>query len=122
MPKIEKDLLKVKGSDGQWHYVPAVGGSVDTAPTWDSVQDKPFSTLGGGCRWTRTACCPRRGSGGTLYRYVINGVSTTTLDPNTTEYLSCNPNASTGNVNIYVYVNNNYNFSTSASHNIYIIY
>lgn len=48
MPKIEKDLLKVKGSDGQWHYVPAVGGSVDTAPTWDSVRDKPFSTLGGG--------------------------------------------------------------------------
>lgn len=32
MPKIEKDLLKVKGSDGQWHYVPAVGGSVNTAP------------------------------------------------------------------------------------------
>lgn len=60
--------------------------------------------------------------GGTLYRYVSGGVSTTTLDPNTTEYLSCNPNASTGNVNIYVYVNNNYNFSTSASHNIYIIY
>lgn len=48
MPKIEKDLLKVKGSDGQWHYVPAVGGSVDTAPTWESVQNKPFSTLGGG--------------------------------------------------------------------------
>ena len=60
--------------------------------------------------------------GGALYRYVGNGVSTTTLDPNTTEYLSCNPNASTGNVNIYVYVNNNYNFSTSASHNIYLIY
>lgn len=60
--------------------------------------------------------------GGTLYRYVSNGVSTTTLDPNATEYLSCNPNASTGNVNIYVYVNNNYNFSTSASHNIYLIY
>ena len=48
MPKIEKDLLKAKGSDGQWHYVPAVGGSVDTSPTWDSVQNKPFSTLGGG--------------------------------------------------------------------------
>ena len=46
MPKIEKDLLKVKGSDGQWHYVPAVGGS-DT-PTWDAVQNKPFSTLGSG--------------------------------------------------------------------------
>lgn len=60
--------------------------------------------------------------GGALYRYVGNGVSTTTLDPNTTEYLSCNPNASTGNVNIYVYVNNNYNFSTSAAHNIYLIY
>ena len=60
--------------------------------------------------------------GGALYRYVGNGVSTTTLDPNTTEYLSCNPNDSTGNVNIYVYVNNAYNFSTSASHNIYLIY
>ena len=60
--------------------------------------------------------------GGALYRYVGNGVSTTTLDPNTTEYLSCNPNDSTGNVNIYVYVNNDYNFSTSASHNIYLIY
>lgn len=60
--------------------------------------------------------------GGTLYRYVGNGVSTTTLDPNTAEYLSCNPNASTGNVNIYVYVNNNYNFSTSSPHNIYLIY
>lgn len=48
MPKIEKDLLKVKGSDGQWHYVPAVGGSVDTAPTWDAVQNKPFESLGDG--------------------------------------------------------------------------
>ena len=46
MPKIEKDLLKVKGSDGQWHYIPAVGGG-DT-PTWETVQNKPFSTLGGG--------------------------------------------------------------------------
>ncbi len=46
MPKIEKDLLKVKGSDGQWHYIPAVGGG-DT-PTWDAVQNKPFSTLGDG--------------------------------------------------------------------------
>ncbi len=46
MPKIEKDLLKVKGSDGQWHYIPAVGGG-DT-PTWGAVQNKPFSTLGSG--------------------------------------------------------------------------
>lgn len=46
MPKIEKDLLKVKGSDGQWHYIPAVGGG-DT-PTWEAVQNKPFSTLGSG--------------------------------------------------------------------------
>lgn len=61
--------------------------------------------------------------GGALYRYVGTGVSTTTLDPNTTEYLSCNPNASTGNINIYVYVSNAANsLSTSASHNIYIIY
>lgn len=46
MPKIEKDLLKVKGSDGQWHYIPAVGGG-DT-PTWETVQNKPFSTIGSG--------------------------------------------------------------------------
>lgn len=46
MPKIEKDLLKVKGSDGQWHYIPAVGGGV--TPTWDAVQDKPFESLGDG--------------------------------------------------------------------------
>lgn len=45
MPKIEKDLLKVKGSDGQWHYIPAVGG--DT-PTWNAVQNKPFESLGDG--------------------------------------------------------------------------
>ncbi len=47
MPKIEQDLLKVKGSDGQWHYVPAVGGNVGST-TWDEVQNKPFSTLGDG--------------------------------------------------------------------------
>lgn len=46
MPKIEKDLLKVKGSDGQWHYIPAVGGG-DT-PTWGAVQNKPFESLGDG--------------------------------------------------------------------------
>lgn len=46
MPKIEKDLLKVKGSDGQWHYIPAVGGG-DT-PTWNAVQNKPFESLGDG--------------------------------------------------------------------------
>lgn len=46
MPKIEKDLLKVKGSDGQWHYIPAVGGG-DT-PTWGAVQNKPFESLGYG--------------------------------------------------------------------------
>lgn len=46
MPKIEKDLLKVKGSDGQWHYIPAVGGS--STPTWNAVQNKPFESLGDG--------------------------------------------------------------------------
>lgn len=46
MPKIEKDLLKVKGSDGQWHYIPAVGGS--STPTWGAVQNKPFESLGDG--------------------------------------------------------------------------
>lgn len=46
MPKIEKDLLKVKGSDGQWHYIPAVGDS--STPTWNAVQNKPFTTLGDG--------------------------------------------------------------------------
>ncbi len=58
--------------------------------------------------------------GGTIYPSQGNAV---TLDPNTTEYLSCNPNTSTGNVNIYVYVSNNaYSLSTSASHNVYLIY
>lgn len=48
MPKIEKDLLKVKGSDGQWHYVPAVGGEGGSTPTWDAVQNKPFESIGDG--------------------------------------------------------------------------
>lgn len=48
MPKIEKDLLKVKGSDGQWHYVPAVGGEGGSTPTWHAVQNKPFESLGDG--------------------------------------------------------------------------
>ena len=64
MPKIEKDLLKVKGSDGQWHYVPAVGGSVDTAPTWDAVQDKPFSTLGSGLAVDENGVLSAEGGGG----------------------------------------------------------
>ena len=63
MPKIEKDLLKVKGSDGQWHYVPAVGGSVDTAPTWDSVQNKPFSTLGSGLEVDENGVLSAEGGG-----------------------------------------------------------
>lgn len=64
MPKIEKDLLKVKGSDGQWHYVPAVGGSVDTAPTWDAVQNKPFSTLGSGLSVDEDGVLSAQGGGG----------------------------------------------------------
>lgn len=48
MPKIEKDLLKVKGSDGQWHYIPAVGGEGGSTPTWNAVQNKPFESLGDG--------------------------------------------------------------------------
>lgn len=64
MPKIEKDLLKVKGSDGQWHYVPAVGGSVDTAPTWDAVQNKPFSTLGDGLSVDEDGVLSAQGGGG----------------------------------------------------------
>ena len=64
MPKIEKDLLKVKGSDGQWHYVPAVGGSVDTAPTWDSVQNKPFSALGSGLSVDENGVLSAQGGGG----------------------------------------------------------
>lgn len=63
MPKIEKDLLKVKGSDGQWHYVPAVGGSVDTAPTWDEVQNKPFSTLGSGLEVDENGVLSAEGGG-----------------------------------------------------------
>lgn len=62
MPKIEKDLLKVKGSDGQWHYIPAVGGG-DT-PTWDSVQNKPFSTLGGGLSVDENGVLSAEGGGG----------------------------------------------------------
>lgn len=64
MPKIEKDLLKVKGSDGQWHYVPAVGGSVDITPTWETVQNKPFSTLGGGLEVDENGVLSAQGGGG----------------------------------------------------------
>ena len=64
MPKIEKDLLKVKSSDGQWHYVPAVGGSVDTSPTWDAVQNKPFSTLGSGLEVDENGVLSAEGGGG----------------------------------------------------------
>lgn len=62
MPKIEKDLLKVKGSDGQWHYIPAVGGG-DT-PTWEAVQNKPFSTLGGGLEVDENGVLSAQGGGG----------------------------------------------------------
>ena len=62
MPKIEKDLLKVKGSDGQWHYIPAVGGG-DT-PTWDSIQNKPFSTIGGGLSVDENGVLSAEGGGG----------------------------------------------------------
>lgn len=62
MPKIEKDLLKVKGSDGQWHYIPAVGGG-DT-PTWEAVQNKPFSTLGGGLSVDENGVLSAQGGGG----------------------------------------------------------
>ena len=64
MPKIEKDLLKVKGSDGQWHYVPAVGGNGGSAPTWDAVQNKPFSTLGGGLEVDENGVLSAQGGGG----------------------------------------------------------
>lgn len=58
--------------------------------------------------------------GGTLYPTRGSAV---TLDPDTADYLSCNPNSGTGNVNIYVYVSDfTTNFSTGESHNIYIIY
>ena len=62
MPKIEKDLLKVKGSDGQWHYIPAVGGG-DT-PTWDAVQNKPFSTLGSGLSVDKNGVLSAEGGSG----------------------------------------------------------
>lgn len=62
MPKIEKDLLKVKGSDGQWHYIPAVGGG-DT-PTWEMVQNKPFSTLGSGLEVDENGVLSAEGGGG----------------------------------------------------------
>lgn len=62
MPKIEKDLLKVKGSDGQWHYIPAVGGG-DT-PTWAAVQNKPFESLGGGLEVDENGVLSAKGGAG----------------------------------------------------------
>lgn len=62
MPKIEKDLLKVKGSDGQWHYIPAVGGG-DT-PTWDAVKNKPFESLGDGLSVENGVLSAKGGTGG----------------------------------------------------------
>lgn len=40
MPKIKTDLLKVKGEDGKWHYVPAVGenGTTSGAVLYDREQ------------------------------------------------------------------------------------
>ena len=84
MPKIEKDLLKVKGSDGQWHYIPAVGGS-DT-PTRDSVQDKPFSTLGDGLEVDEN---------GVLSVDTINDAEQDNTKPNT----SAGVNLVVGNIN-----------------------
>ena len=62
MPKIEKDLLKVKGSDGQWHYIPGVGGG-DT-PTWETVQNKPFESLGDGLSVENGVLSAKGGTGG----------------------------------------------------------
>lgn len=62
MPKIEKDLLKVKGSDGQWHYIPAVGGG-DT-PKWEMVQNKPFESLGDGLSVENGVLSAKGGTGG----------------------------------------------------------
>lgn len=62
MPKIEKDLLKVKGSDGQWHYIPAVGGS--STPTWTTVQNKPFESLGDGLSVDENGVLFAQGGGG----------------------------------------------------------
>lgn len=84
MPKIEKDLLKVKGSDGQWHYVPAVGGSVDTSPTWDALQDKPFSTLGSGLSVDENGVLSAEGGGGGSSAFYINVTSTTDDSGDTT--------------------------------------
>lgn len=64
MPKIEKDLLKVKGSDGQWHYVPTVGGQGSSTPTWETVQNKPFSTLGDGLTVDEDGVLSAEGGGG----------------------------------------------------------
>lgn len=64
MPKIKKDLLKVKGSDGQWHYVPAVGGSVDTTPTWNAILNKPFESLGDGLSVENGVLSAKGGTGG----------------------------------------------------------
>lgn len=64
MPKIEKDLLKVKGSDGQWHYVPAVGGEGGSTPTWELVQNKPFEFLGDGLSVENGVLSAKGGTGG----------------------------------------------------------
>lgn len=64
MPKIEKDLLKVKGSDGQWHYVPAVGVEGGSTPTWDAVQNKPFESLGDGLSVENGVLSAKGGTGG----------------------------------------------------------
>lgn len=68
MPKIEKDLLKVKGSDGQWHYIPAVGGG-DT-PTWGAVKDKPFESLGDGLSVENGVLSVPEGGGGSSVFYI----------------------------------------------------
>ena len=62
MPKIEKDLLKVKGSDGQWHYIPAVGGG-DT-PTWNAILNKPFESIGDGLSVENGVLSAKGGTGG----------------------------------------------------------
>lgn len=64
MPKIEKDLLKVKGSDGQWHYVPAVGVEGGSTPTWETVQNKPFESLGDGLSVENGVLSAKGGTGG----------------------------------------------------------
>lgn len=55
-----------------------------TSPTWDSVQDKPFSTLGSGLSVDENGVLSAQGGGGGSSAFYINITSTTDDSGNTT--------------------------------------